>query len=473
MIHRRHTVTDQTLEDIPPASLHSTLPSLPRINTTFTPLHHPFRASLQVPPGRDAQQVLFDTRHTATRMTGMAYNVGDGWQGNKGWAERARMVISGVRRGLDDALRFDKSLSLVWDDRELRTLVLKSTLMNLLSLLLLSLSSVVFSPLLVNPVSSTMQNRTKEIGMWYNILLSWPFFIVCFWVNASWGSAISKRAQTLLHPTYRHQPFSVSTPTRSQPVEDTKKMFKSKISTSVARVLLISDFTLVSRLIGLIPLIGKPGALAYMCIIDAYYFFEWTFLMKQWPLDYRISYMQDRLLYMFGFGLPAVLATSFGPPLVCMSIFALIYPVFVIQALQSRPPTRHSLLLSSTHTISSPLSSLSDRSPTDRRQRLVFPIFFLAKYALDLLGWLEEALNGVSIEPDEGTAQLAHLANYNPPFAMFSPAGPVQWIPVVGLASRNQNLSKPTDFTESRFLNPNSRRSDRLELTIGGLEDLS
>lgn len=36
-----------------------------------------------------------------------------------------------------------------------------------------------------------MQTRTKAIGMWYNILLSWPVFVVCFWVNVSWCLGVS------------------------------------------------------------------------------------------------------------------------------------------------------------------------------------------------------------------------------------------------------------------------------------------
>lgn len=39
---------------------------------------------------------------------------------------------------------------------------------------------------------------------------------------------------------------------------------------------MISDFTLVSHVIAWIPIIGRPLALAYMCIIDAFYAFEWV-----------------------------------------------------------------------------------------------------------------------------------------------------------------------------------------------------
>lgn len=53
------------------------------------------------------------------------------------------------------------------------------------------MSSLIFSPILVHPASTDMQTRTKAIGMWYNILLSWPVFVVCFWVNVSWCLGVS------------------------------------------------------------------------------------------------------------------------------------------------------------------------------------------------------------------------------------------------------------------------------------------
>ncbi|WVQ99299.1 hypothetical protein IAU59_006431 [Kwoniella sp. CBS 9459] len=262
-----------------------------------------------------------------------------------------RDFMGNVSAGLRDGLKLEKSWNLVWSDRELRTLVLKSTMINLLSLLLLSLSSLIFSPLLVHPISPTMETRTKEIGMWYNILLSWPVFVVCFWVNASWGPSISRRAQSTLHPSHRFQPSPASTPTSTTPSSSYKKADTASnapyawIFTSITRILLISDFTLVSRLIGMTPFVGHLAAFAYMCVIDAYYFFEWNFLQKHWPLDHRIQYMQDRTAYMLGFGLPATLITSFGPPLVKMAVFALIYPFFVLQAIQSRPPSPSATIL--------------------------------------------------------------------------------------------------------------------------------
>ncbi|WVW83790.1 hypothetical protein I302_105811 [Kwoniella bestiolae CBS 10118] len=351
------------------------------------------------------------------------YNAGGGgeWTDGRYIGMRVRGVLEHLGMGVRDAVRLERSWELVWSDRELRTLVLKSTLINILSLISLSLGSLLFSPFLVHPVSELMESKTKKWGMWYNLLLSWPVFFVCFWINASWGPSISKRAQAILHPSHRFQPSPVSTPTSSTPSSSTTTSTPfAKVFQAITRILLISDFTLISRLIGLIPFFGRWASFGYMCVIDAYYCFEWNFTSKHWPLDHRIRYMQDRTAYMIGFGFAATFLTSFGPPLVTMAIFALIYPFFVLQAIQAKPPSpsssssNSSVLLPSTPSPHaslppSPISgemSLNDpffanqpnpsssHSTLRRRKGIEFrlPIFWLASYALEGVKWLEIAV---------------------------------------------------------------------------------
>lgn len=86
---------------------------------------------------------------------------------------------------------------------ELRSQVVKLTLINLLSLTLLSLFPLVLSPLFARDADhdlATVAAATQEVRGWFNALLSWPLFAVCFWVNAIWGPGIAKRAQGMMHP---------------------------------------------------------------------------------------------------------------------------------------------------------------------------------------------------------------------------------------------------------------------------------
>ncbi|RSH78328.1 uncharacterized protein EHS24_002047 [Apiotrichum porosum] len=322
---------------------------------------------------------------------------------------QARRAIEAVRSGVRDAVRLDRSMGLVWGDMELRSLVLKVTLINLLSLLLLSMFPLVLSPIFQSQgIADGAATRTREIGFWYNVLLSWPTFAVCFWINAIWGPDVARRAQAMLHPAYR---LSSST----APQNPAPTVFSDPVAwawVTVMRLLLIADFTLVGRTIALVPVLGVPIGLAYMSLINCYYPYEWIFTARGWSLDTRCSYISDRSAYMLGFGLPATLLTSFGPPLVNMAVFALIYPFLLIQALQSRPPSVHSLLPATPSPGSSnPTTPTSELPPSLLTMGHVggnggglgaasytsgpivrVPVFFFARHALSGLQWLADAV---------------------------------------------------------------------------------
>ncbi|GMK59563.1 hypothetical protein CspeluHIS016_0801690 [Cutaneotrichosporon spelunceum] len=301
---------------------------------------------------------------------------------------RARdAVVAGVR----DVTRVKRSWGLVWGDPELRSQAVKLTVINLLSLSLLSLFPLVLSPVFAQRDAV----RASEVRGWFNVFLSWPLFAICFWVNAIWGPGIAKRAQGMLHPSYRYQPLHTpTTPT----VTTTDRVWLT-----LTRLLLIADFTLVARTLAIVPVVGGILSISFICLINSYYAYEWLFQSRQWSLETRSAYVSSRGWYMFGFGLPPTLLTSFGPRLINMAIFSLIYPLLVVQALQSRPPGA-SLLPgtgtagsgSSTPTkesqaqlLSSPMLGSTGESPSLRPH---VPIFFFARHVLKGVRWLSDAV---------------------------------------------------------------------------------
>ncbi|KAL1413540.1 hypothetical protein Q8F55_001314 [Vanrija albida] len=330
-----------------------------------------------------------------------------------GPAQRAARLLReaavAARAGFRDATRLSRSVGLVWGDPELGSRVLKVALLNTLSLALLSSFRLVIHPLLARSSANDaahhdlLESRTAEVGLWYNVLLSWPLFAVCFWINGVWGPDVARRAQALLHPSYRHQPTTTSSTSPPAPA------FGSPAWAWLAftRLLLISELTFLGRSLRLIPVFGRPVTLAYMSVVNAYYAFEFLLSSRQWPLDYRCKYISDRAAYMFGFGLPATLLTSFGPPLVNMIVFALIYPFFLIQALQAKPPAAATTLLPSTPSPSSstpttptgdsfahalPSSRGSAAAPKSLWAAAHVPIFFFSRHVLAAVAWFADAL---------------------------------------------------------------------------------
>ncbi|WOO77045.1 Telomere length regulation protein elg1 [Vanrija pseudolonga] len=341
---------------------------------------------------------------------GYAYDADDNTPAQRA-ARVLRDAASSARAGFRDATRLERSVGLVWGDAELGSRVLKVALLNLLCLTLLSSFTLVIRPLLAHSSANDaahhdlLETRAAEVGLWYNVLLSWPLFAVCFWINGVWGPDVARRAQTLLHPSYRHQPTTTSSAAPPSPA------FGSAAWAWLAftRILLISELTFLGRSLRLIPVFGRPVTLAYMSVVNAYYAFEFLLSSRQWPLEYRCKYISDRCAYMFGFGLPATLLTSFAPPLVNMIVFALIYPFFLIQALQSKPPSAAATLLPSTPSPSSstpttptgdsfthswPSASFRASGPIQKTlwSQIHVPIFFFSRHILATVAWFADAL---------------------------------------------------------------------------------
>lgn len=106
-----------------------------------------------------------------------------------GVSPRVRVCAACARRKAPALVLTDGS------DPELRTRVLKVTTVNLISLLLLSLL-----PLMAPVLRQSRSARAAKVGFWYNVLLNWPMFAVCFAVNAYWGPGVARRAQAVMHP---------------------------------------------------------------------------------------------------------------------------------------------------------------------------------------------------------------------------------------------------------------------------------
>lgn len=51
---------------------------------------------------------------------------------------------------------------------------------------------------------------------------------------------------------------------------------RTSVVTTLTRLLLIADFTLVSKTLALVPFVGRTLATSYMCIVNAYYAYEWV-----------------------------------------------------------------------------------------------------------------------------------------------------------------------------------------------------
>eukprot|EP01083_Nonionella_stella_P045489 122148_1 len=59
--------------------------------------------------------------------------------------------------------------------------------------------------------------------------------------------------------------------------------------------------------------------------------------MEGIPLENRIKYFEQRVPYFSGFGAPLTLMVLVAPSLISTGIYALAFPLFIIQAIESKP----------------------------------------------------------------------------------------------------------------------------------------
>jgi hypothetical protein len=100
--------------------------------------------------------------------------------------------------------------------------------------------------------------------------------------QASWSASISKRALVVQYPTsrqaqpepnlgdYKYVSCNVGVPSLTESLDS----IYQKVLASLPRFLLILDYQVIALLLSYIPIIGKPLAFSYACLLNSYYCFE-------------------------------------------------------------------------------------------------------------------------------------------------------------------------------------------------------
>eukprot|EP00485_Elphidium_margaritaceum_P006652 CAMPEP_0202690388 /NCGR_PEP_ID=MMETSP1385-20130828/5387_1 /ASSEMBLY_ACC=CAM_ASM_000861 /TAXON_ID=933848 /ORGANISM="Elphidium margaritaceum" /LENGTH=392 /DNA_ID=CAMNT_0049345649 /DNA_START=1 /DNA_END=1176 /DNA_ORIENTATION=- len=83
--------------------------------------------------------------------------------------------------------------------------------------------------------------------------------------------------------------------------------------------------------------IGTLVAFFLFCWQHAFLSFEYKWMMDGKPLHSRMKYFEQRVPYFSGFGAPLTLLVLIAPQFISTGIYALTFPLFIIQAIESEP----------------------------------------------------------------------------------------------------------------------------------------
>ncbi|KIJ68946.1 hypothetical protein HYDPIDRAFT_122851 [Hydnomerulius pinastri MD-312] len=226
-------------------------------------------------------------------------------------------------RGLFDAFRWDLVVRTATSDPEIRANVLKSLLLNLLSLTSIYTFDLLLQPLVHDHPSWLHRN----VGWFYRVLWLLPVVGVSFYLNSSWCNLIAKRTFVLQHGNRAAQ--------QQPPVTYTGML--TMLATSAYRAVMVLTSVIVSFALGSIPYGGPVISFAFMCWIDAYYCFEFIWIARGLSLSGRVRHLEERWAYYFAFGLPSAAICTWGSGLANAALFALLFPAYIIMAMHSRP----------------------------------------------------------------------------------------------------------------------------------------
>lgn len=224
--------------------------------------------------------------------------------------------------GLRDAFRWDLVYATIMSDQEIRANIVKSLLLNLLSLASIYGFDLLLAPLLHGQTRWVHRN----VGWFYQALWLLPVVGTSFYLNSTWCTLIAKRTFALQHGSRAAAP----------PSQSYAGMLRA-IATSAYRGVMVITSVALSLALGMVPRVGRPMELAFLCWVDAYYCFEFVWIARNMALARRVRYLEERWAYFFAFGLPASLLCTCGTGLANGAIFALVFPMYIIMAMRARP----------------------------------------------------------------------------------------------------------------------------------------
>ncbi|KAI0831763.1 etoposide-induced protein 2.4-domain-containing protein [Trametes gibbosa] len=236
--------------------------------------------------------------------------------------ETAWLQLVCAGRGLVDAFRWDTVVRLVASDSEIRSNMLKSLMLNIVSLV-----SIYFFDWLLLPLAQGQQKWFhRNIGWFYQVLWLLPVVGISFYLNSSWCTLIAKRTFTLQHGSRA----------AAQPPSTYSGMLNA-LATSAYRGVMVCTSVVVSFALGYIPYVGSTAGFVFLCWIDSYYCFEFIWIARGFSLSRRVRHLEERWAYYFAFGLPTAALCMWGSSLANVALFALVFPAYIIMAMYARP----------------------------------------------------------------------------------------------------------------------------------------
>jgi len=226
--------------------------------------------------------------------------------------ETLSLHLQWILHGLVDASRWDIVLRVVWSDPEIRANILKSAMLNSLSLVTIYTFDLIIVPLLGRFTQEKWLHR--NLGSLYQIIFQLPVVAMSLYLNSTWSTVVAKRVYTLQHGR------APATPTLSY------TGLLTSIASSAYRWILITSTVIATFFLGYVPVVGPLASFIFMCWVNAYYYFEYIWIARGISFQSRVRRHEERWSYFFAFGFTSAAVCMWGSSLANAALFALLFP---------------------------------------------------------------------------------------------------------------------------------------------------
>ncbi|KAG8858526.1 hypothetical protein FRB96_005198 [Tulasnella sp. 330] len=192
--------------------------------------------------------------------------------------------------------------------------------------LMSSKTSVGVFDLLILPLLDPRNDKFfhKHFGALYQAFWLAPLVGLSIWLNISWCSSIAARTYAI---RVGRQAVSASPYTG----------LVAQVASSAYRVILIISYLILTFMLTYVPYLGATASFIYICWVNSYYCFEYAWISRGMTLSQRVKYEEERWAYYLAFGFPSAFLCMWASSLGNAAIFALIYPLMIIQAMHATP----------------------------------------------------------------------------------------------------------------------------------------
>lgn len=175
------------------------------------------------------------------------------------------------------------------------------------------------------------------IQQFYYLVFLYPIYVITLLLNGRWYSRIAReslteRAKEIADVKLKSSDRKLALPSISSKEEVTKQ-----IANDLYRLIFGLIYLGQCAVIAKFPLIGPIAFLICSSWLSSLYIFEYVWSLLGLNQQQRLTYFSQRYLYMLGYGLPLALNGYFLPPLIRDAVFALLFPIFIVNSVWAKP----------------------------------------------------------------------------------------------------------------------------------------